>query len=216
MSESNPAIDAAIRYRVVPVLSVEDVDAAEPLARALVGGGLPVAEITLRTAAALDVIERIATIPGMVVGAGTVTTPDQVHDASAAGAAFLVSPGLATDVVAAAHDLGIPMLPGVATPTELMQAVRCGISTVKLFPADILGGLAAVRALAGPFPDVRFVPTGGISAETAPEYLAHRSVAAVGGSWIAPADVIRRGGFDEIQERAAQARRLGAHEGPRT
>lgn len=173
--------------RVVPVLTVAEAADAVPLAHALVarGYGGP-AEVTLRTAAAWDAVAALSTVPGLVVGVGTVTTPGQVVRAQAVGARFIVSPGLSEAVVATAQECGLPVLPGVATPTELMAALRCGVDVVKFFPAEALGGVAAVRALSAAFPAVRFVPTGGIDGESAPSYLALPAVLAVGGSWMVP------------------------------
>jgi 2-dehydro-3-deoxyphosphogluconate aldolase/(4S)-4-hydroxy-2-oxoglutarate aldolase len=180
------AIEAA---RIVPVVTLEDAADAVPLVEALVGGGLPVVEITLRTAAGLDAVRAAASaaIPGAVLGAGTVLTPEDAEAAIDAGARFVVSPGIVEDVVVACHRRGVLVLPGIATPTELLRALALGCTTVKLFPAAVAGGPALIRSLAALGTGARFVPTGGITLETARDYLAIREVVAVGGSWMVPA-----------------------------
>lgn len=200
-------IDAVLNLcPVIPVLVVDDLAHAVPLAQALVAGGLCVLEVTLRTPAALDVIAAMAKVPGAIVGAGTVLNGDDLAAAKAAGARFIVSPGLTPQLGAAAHAGGLPFLPGVATAGEIMGAIDMGFSRLKFFPATAAGGLPALRALAGPFGKVQFCPTGGITAATAPEWLAEPVVACVGGSWIA-----RRGETDwagiEARARAAAALR---------
>ena len=174
---------------VVPVVVIDDVDAAVPLAEALVRGGLPAIEVTLRTGAALEAIERIAEVDGAVVGAGTVTTPRQLDDALAAGARFLVSPGATPRLLDAMQACGVPFLPGVATASEIVALLERDITHAKLFPAEVVGGITALQAFAGPFPHVRFCPTGGIDAVKAPGYLAQPNVACVGGSWMTKGDV---------------------------
>ncbi|NUP46244.1 MAG: bifunctional 4-hydroxy-2-oxoglutarate aldolase/2-dehydro-3-deoxy-phosphogluconate aldolase [Catenulispora sp.] len=196
--------------RIVPVLTVPSVAMADPLAEALAEGGLRCVEVTLRTGEAENVLKTMAAHRELTVGAGTVLTAEQARRAVGAGAAFLVSPGFDEDLVAACWELGVPLIPGAATATELMCAQRAGIGLVKLFPAERLGGLATLEALAAPFPRMRFMPTGGIGADQAAAYLAHPSVSAVGGSWIAPADCLRRGDYSEIRRLAAQAAKLGA------
>ena len=179
-------IDAVLaRSPVIPVLVVDDVAQARPLAQALVAGGLAVLEVTLRTPAALAVIAEMARVPGAIVGAGTVLNAADLAAAKAAGASFIVSPGLTPALGAAALASGLPFLPGVATASEVMGAIAMGFSRLKFFPAIAAGGLPTLRALAGPFAHVRFCPTGGITAATASEWLAEPLVACVGGSWIA-------------------------------
>ena len=190
-------------HRVVPVVVLDDPDRADALGAALVEGGLPVAEATFRTAGAAEVLRRLANHDDLVVGAGTVLTPEQVDLAHLAGARFVVSPGLSAGVVRRCQELGLPVIPGVSTATEIMQALDLGLDTVKFFPAEANGGLPAVKALAAAFPQVRFVPTGGITAESAPAYLAHPAVAAVGASWMVAPDLLAAGRWDEVVARCA-------------
>jgi len=170
---------------VIPVLVVDDVAHAIPLARALVAGGLPVLEVTLRTPAALDVIAAMATVPGAVVGAGTVLSPQDLALAADAGARFIVSPGLSEPLAAAARASGLPFLPGVATASDIIRALDQGFNRLKFFPATANGGMPALKAMASVFGAVRFCPTGGITEASAPDWLAETAVACVGGSWIA-------------------------------
>jgi 2-dehydro-3-deoxyphosphogluconate aldolase / (4S)-4-hydroxy-2-oxoglutarate aldolase len=190
-------------HRVVPVVVLGDADRADDLGAALVAGGLPVAEVTFRVPGAAEVLGVLAARGDLVVGAGTVITPAQVDAAHAAGATFVVSPGLSAPVVRRCQELGLTVLPGVCTPTEIIAALDLGLDTVKLFPAEASGGLATVKALAAAFPQVRFVPTGGITAESAPSYLAHPSVAAVGASWMVAPDLLAAGRWDEVTSRCA-------------
>ena len=173
------------RAPVIPVLVIDDATHARALAEALVGGGLPVLEVTLRTPAALDAIRAMSAVPGAVVGAGTVLGEAQLDQAMAAGARFIVSPGLTDSLARAAAGRAVPYLPGVATPSDLMRGLDHGLSRFKFFPAVANGGIPALRALCGPFGAVRFCPTGGISLATAPDWLALDQVACVGGSWLA-------------------------------
>jgi len=191
--------------RIVPVLTVPDPRTAAPLARALAAGGARCAEVTFRTPDAEQVVKAMAAQGDLVVGAGTVLTAEQAERAVAAGARFLVSPGLDDEVLDTARALGVPIAPGVATATELMRAIRAGIDTVKLFPAEPLGGRAMLRALAAPFPGVRFMPTGGIDAAALPGYLAEPSVLAVGGSWMATPALLASGDYAEIRRLTAEA-----------
>lgn len=191
--------------RIVPVVVIDDADAAPDLADALAAGGIGCAEITLRTPAGLAAIGAVAGRADFVVGAGTVLTVEQVDAAADAGARFLVSPGLDDAVIARAAERGIPIVPGVATATEIQRALGRGIRQLKLFPANLVGGLAAVRAFAGPFPDVRFLPSGGVSAGNAAEYLASPSVFAVSGSWMVPAAAIAAGDFEAVRALSAEA-----------
>jgi 2-dehydro-3-deoxyphosphogluconate aldolase/(4S)-4-hydroxy-2-oxoglutarate aldolase len=193
------------RVRVVPVVVIDDAAAAAPLARALVDGGLPIAEVTFRTPAARDAIREMAGVDGMLVGAGTVLRPEQVDSAVQVGAQFIVSPGFSAAVVKAAQARHVPVISGVATATEIQMALDCGLELVKLFPAEAVGGLATVTALSAPFPSVRFIPTGGITEASAASYLAHPAVLAVGGSWMVAADLLAAGNFAAITQRAAAA-----------
>ncbi|MDR0285842.1 MAG: bifunctional 4-hydroxy-2-oxoglutarate aldolase/2-dehydro-3-deoxy-phosphogluconate aldolase [Propionibacteriaceae bacterium] len=185
-------------YRIVPVVVIQDAEDAEPLGRALVAGGLPVAEVTFRTDAAAESIAIMSEIEGLRVGAGTVVTPAQVEFAVEAGAEFIVSPGLRSDVVREAQMAGKPVIPGAVTPTEIMNALAMGLETVKFFPANVLGGPSAIKALAAPFTTVRFVPTGGVSPANLKEYLSLKCVPAVGGSWMVPPGLIAARDFTAI------------------
>ncbi|AGS69229.1 bifunctional 4-hydroxy-2-oxoglutarate aldolase/2-dehydro-3-deoxy-phosphogluconate aldolase [Streptomyces collinus] len=190
---------------VVPVVVLTDVADAVPLARALVAGGLPAVEVTLRTPGAPDAIRAIAAeVPDAVVGAGTVITPEQVSGCVAAGARFLVSPGWTDALLAAMRASGLPFLPGVSTTSEVVALLERGVREMKFFPAQAAGGTAYLRSLAGPLPQARFCPTGGIGPEIAPEYLALPNVGCVGGSWMVPADAVAAGDWDRI-ERLARA-----------
>ena len=191
--------------RLVPVVVLDDAASAEPLGAALKAGGLPVAEVTFRTAAAEESLRRMAADPELFVGAGTVITAEQVDRAVAAGAKFIVSPGLSATVVRRAQEVGVPVFPGVATPSEIMAALDLGLTTVKLFPAESLGGVPTLKAFSAPFPQVRFIPTGGIKAEQAAAYLQLPSVVAIGGSWMVASSLVSAGKFDEITALTAQA-----------
>ncbi|MBX9604593.1 MAG: bifunctional 4-hydroxy-2-oxoglutarate aldolase/2-dehydro-3-deoxy-phosphogluconate aldolase [Gammaproteobacteria bacterium] len=194
---------------VIPVLIIERLADAVPLARALCAGGLPVLEVTMRTPVALDAIRAMRdAVPEAVVGVGTLTRPADFAAAEAAGAQFGVSPGLTPELVAAAHQATFPLLPGVMTPSEVIAARLAGFSALKLFPASQAGGLGMLKALASPFGDVLFCPTGGISYETAPEFLALPNVACVGGSWLAPAKLLNAGDWAGIEALARQAAAL--------
>jgi 2-dehydro-3-deoxyphosphogluconate aldolase/(4S)-4-hydroxy-2-oxoglutarate aldolase len=192
--------DEMFSARIVPVVVLHDAKDAEPLGRALIAGGLPVAEVTFRTAAAVESIRAMSAIEGLIVGAGTVLTPAQVEQAVEAGASFIVSPGLRRDVVFAAQAAGIPVLPGAVTPSEIMAAQELGLDTVKFFPANVYGGAAAIKALSAPFGSMRFVPTGGVSVSNLFDYLSLGCVPAVGGSWMVPVDAIREGAFAQVSE----------------
>jgi 2-dehydro-3-deoxyphosphogluconate aldolase/(4S)-4-hydroxy-2-oxoglutarate aldolase len=191
--------------RVMPVLTVPSAATAGPLADALAAGGARCAEVTFRTPDAERVLRTMAAHGGLTVGAGTVLTPEQVDLAVAAGARFVVSPGFDEAVVARCGELGVPVVPGIASATELMRALRAGLDTVKLFPAEPLGGIPMLRALAAPFPPARFVPTGGIDAYRMTAYLADPAVLAVGGSWMATAAHLERGEYEEIRRLTADA-----------
>jgi 2-dehydro-3-deoxyphosphogluconate aldolase/(4S)-4-hydroxy-2-oxoglutarate aldolase len=191
---------------VVPVLTIERTADAVPLARALVKGGLPVLEITLRTEAALAALAAIAAeVPDAVVGAGTVLQPRQFDDVTRAGARFAVSPGCTPALVTAARAAGLPFLPGIQTVSEAMVLAEQGFGLMKFFPADVAGGLAWLKAVAAPLAGLRFCPTGGVGAETAQTYLSLANVACVGGSWVAPRDAVAAGDWVRIERLAAAA-----------
>lgn len=173
-------------HRMVPAVGLASTAEAAPLAEALIAGGLPIVEVTLRHEGALETLRAIARTEGLLVGAGTVRTPAQMHEAVEAGARFIVSPCLTPGLASAARSLGIPFVPGAATATEIQVAVDEGFGLVKFFPAEASGGVAALRALAEPFRDVTFLPTGGITSLSAPDYLSLPQVVAVGGSWMVP------------------------------
>jgi 2-dehydro-3-deoxyphosphogluconate aldolase/(4S)-4-hydroxy-2-oxoglutarate aldolase len=200
-------MDALVRAAtVIPVLTVGEVAHAGPLARALRAGGLTVIEMTWRTAAALDVLAAMkAAEPDMVVGMGTIRTPEQAARSVAAGADFLVSPGLTPKLVPALLDAGVPVMPGVATAGEAMSAAEAGFEVLKFFPAEQAGGLSYLRSLQGPLPDIRFCPTGSISRAHAPDYLALPNVVCVGGSWIATKELVEKGDWETIQSNARAA-----------
>jgi 2-dehydro-3-deoxyphosphogluconate aldolase/(4S)-4-hydroxy-2-oxoglutarate aldolase len=196
---------------VLPVVVLDDAAVAVPLARALVAGGLRAIEVTLRTPAALDALRAIAAeVPEAVVGAGTVVTPDQVSACVAAGARFLVSPGWTEGLLAAMAASGLPFLPGVSTVSEVMALLERGVREMKFFPAEASGGTAWLKALAGPLPQARFCPTGGITPASAPEYLALPNVGCVGGSWMVPAEAVAARDWARIEELAREAAGLSA------
>jgi 2-dehydro-3-deoxyphosphogluconate aldolase/(4S)-4-hydroxy-2-oxoglutarate aldolase len=202
-------LDLAAYGPVIPVIVIDRVEDAAPLARALVAGGVKVLEVTLRTPAALDCIRAmIAEVPEAIVGAGTVRSVADARAALAAGCRFAVSPGYTTVVGRACTDIGLPLLPGVATASEVMTANADGYRFLKLFPATAVGGLNLLKAFASPFHDVAFCPTGGITAETAPQFLALPNVKVCGGSWLTPADAVRDGDWDRITRLARAAQGL--------
>lgn len=194
---------------VMPVVVARTPDEGVAIARALVAGGLPAIELTLRTPAALDAIRAIADeVPEILVGAGTITRPGHVKLAADAGARFLVSPGTTGSLLHAMQDSGLPFLPGVATLSEVLAALEAGCTELKFFPAEASGGTAFLKAAAGPVPAARFCPTGGITATTAPAYLALPNVGCVGGSWLTPPDAVASGDWDRISALAAEAAAL--------
>ncbi|MEU1625322.1 bifunctional 4-hydroxy-2-oxoglutarate aldolase/2-dehydro-3-deoxy-phosphogluconate aldolase [Streptomyces sp. NPDC020096] len=200
---------------VIPVVVLEDADDAVPLARALVAGGLPAIEITLRTPAAPGAIRKIAAeVPEATVGAGTVLTPQQVSAAVAAGARFLVSPGWTDLLLAAMRESGVACLPGVSTTSEVVALLERGVTEMKFFPAEAAGGAAYLKSLAAPFPGARFCPTGGIDAERAPRYLALPNVGCVGGTWMIPPDALRTKDWARIERLALEAAGLQGAEAP--
>ncbi|MCO6382214.1 bifunctional 4-hydroxy-2-oxoglutarate aldolase/2-dehydro-3-deoxy-phosphogluconate aldolase [Oceanicola sp. 502str15] len=193
---------------VVPVLVVDDAAHAAPLARALVAGGLPALEVTLRTPAALDVIREMAQVEGGVVGAGTLLTPADVKAAVAAGAKFGVSPGATDTILKACEDEGLPLLPGAATASEAMRLLERGYTAMKFFPAEASGGAPALKAIGAPIPQISFCPTGGVSLKNAHDYLGLSNVMCVGGSWVAPKDKVLSGDWDGIESLAREAAQL--------
>ena len=194
---------------VIPVLVVEHADIARPLAQALVAGGLPALEVTLRTPAALDVIREMRAVPGGVVGAGTLLTPGDVAAAKAAGALFGVTPGATDKLIDAAEEIGLPLLPGAATASEAMALLERGYTVQKFFPAEAAGGAKALKAIGAPIPQVRFCPTGGVTLRNAPDYLGLSNVLCVGGSWVAPKELVDAGDWEGIEALAAEAAALG-------
>ncbi len=192
-------------HRIVPVIVIDDAAQAADLARALSAGGIDCAEVTFRTPAAAEAIRAMAEVPGFTVGAGSVIRPEQFEAARQAGATFIVSPGFDAEIVDLARDHGLGSLPGVATATEALVALRAGIDTVKFFPADKLGGLATIRALAAPLQGLGFVPSGGVTALEAPTYLADAAVPAVSGSWMATRAMIASGDFATIERVSAES-----------
>lgn len=205
MSASDNIEEIMLSAPVIPVLVVDDPAEARPMAEALVAGGLNVLEVTLRTDAAIEVIKRMNLVPGAIVGAGTVTNQKDLDAALAAGAEFIVSPGLTEPLGRAAIKSGIPFLPGIATAGELMAGLDMGLSHFKFFPAMVNGGIPALKALTSVFRTCKFCPTGGISAETAPDWLAMERVLCVGGSWVAPKGASR----ENIEALAREAAEMG-------
>ena len=193
---------------VIPVLVIEDAARAADLARALVAGGLPILEITLRTEAALAAITAMAAVEGAIVGAGTVLTPSDAEAAKRAGATFAVSPGATPELIDACIALDLPILPGAVTPSEAMVLNARGFDLLKFFPAELYGGVGTLKALAGPLPRISFCPTGGITEASAPSYLALPTVPCVGGSWVAPTAMVRAGDWAGITALAAKASNL--------
>ncbi|GGO53322.1 2-dehydro-3-deoxyphosphogluconate aldolase / (4S)-4-hydroxy-2-oxoglutarate aldolase [Roseovarius pacificus] len=193
---------------VIPVLVIDDPATAAPLARALVAGGLPVLEVTLRTPAALDAMAQMAQVEGAIVGAGTVLTAEDVKACKTAGASFAVSPGSTPNLLDACEAAALPVLPGAATATEVMTLLERGYDMLKFFPAEASGGVPALKAIGAPLPQVSFCPTGGITPDSAPSYLALRNTLCVGGSWVAPPDAILAKDWDRITELARAASRI--------
>ena len=199
-------LDQIHELGIIPVVVLDDAKDAEPLGRALCEGGLPCAEVTFRTAAAEESIRIMAEkFPEMLVGAGTVLTTEQVDRAVAAGAKFIVSPGLNPKVVKYCVDKGIPITPGTANPSDVEAALELGLNVVKFFPAEACGGLKMIKAMAAPYTEVKFMPTGGINPENVKEYLAFDKIIACGGSWMVKGDLIKAGNFEKIKELVAEA-----------
>ncbi|MAC80621.1 MAG: keto-deoxy-phosphogluconate aldolase [Rhodobacteraceae bacterium] len=193
---------------VIPVLVIDDTGSAASLAKALVAGGLPALEVTLRTPAALDAIKAMAAVEGGVVGAGTLVTPADVKAAKAAGARFGVSPGATDALLQACEDEDLPLLPGAATASEAMRLLERGYDVMKFFPAEASGGAKALKAIGGPLPQISFCPTGGVSTGNLNDYLSLPNVLCAGGSWVAPSSLVDAGAWDEIEKLAADAVKL--------
>lgn len=211
MTPAEQSLKAAAICRlapVVPVLVIDDLSHAKPLAEALVAGGLPALEVTLRTPAALDAIRAMAEVTGGVVGAGTLLTAADVKAAKAAGAKFGVSPGATDRLIAACEDEELPLLPGAATASEIMALLERGYTVQKFFPAEQAGGAAYLKSIGSPIPQVSFCPTGGISLKLAPDYLALKNILCVGGSWVAPKEAMARGDWAAITTLAREAAAL--------
>jgi 2-dehydro-3-deoxyphosphogluconate aldolase / (4S)-4-hydroxy-2-oxoglutarate aldolase len=215
---NSPLSDKLARLKIVPVIVIEDPSAAAALASALTDGGLPCAEITFRTAGAAEALRRIRdAVPEVLLGAGTVLTVAQAREARSAGATFIVAPGFNPAVVEHCLEHEIPVFPGICTPTDIEAALAHALTTVKFFPAEAIGGLKYLKAIAAPYGMMRFVPTGGINADNLRPYLAFERVVACGGSWMAPADWIASKAFDRIRDETARAVRAarGEAESPR-
>ena len=203
--QSKIARDIAARAPVIPVLVLDDAERAAGLARALVAGGLPALEVTLRTPAALDCIRAMAAVEGGIVGAGTLLTPEDVRAAKAAGAVFGVSPGASDSLLRACAEADLPLLPGAATATEAMALMEIGYDMLKFFPAEASGGAAALKAIGAPIPQVAWCPTGGVTARNRGGYLKLDNVLCVGGSWVAPKDEVAAGDWEAIEALAREA-----------
>lgn len=208
--QSKAALHLCQLAPVVPVLVIEDLAHARPLAQALVTGGLPALEVTLRTPCALDAIRAMAEVPGGHVGAGTLLTRADVKAAKDAGATFGVSPGSSPALIDACCEFGLPLLPGAVTATEIMALLEKGFTVQKFFPAEQAGGAGFLKSIGGPLPQVRFCPTGGISLRSAPDYLGLKNVLCVGGSWVAPMDAMTQGDWAAITRLATEAKALAA------
>lgn len=208
MAQSAATREIASRAPIIPVLVLDDAASAAALAHALVAGGLPALEVTLRTACALDAIRAMADVPGGIVGAGTLLSPQDIRAAKEAGAKFGVSPGATPRLIAAAIEIGLPLLPGAATASEVMALWEQGYYMLKFFPAEAAGGAPALKAIGAPIPQVSFCPTGGITPENAASYLALPNVICAGGSWVAPKDKIANGDWAGITALAAAAAAL--------
>ena len=202
----NKVLEEISKIGIVPVIALDEVKDAKPLAKALIDGGLPCAEVTFRTAAAEESIRVIAEeYPEMLVGAGTVLTTEQVDKAVAAGAKFIVSPGLNPEVVKYCVDKNIPVCPGCSNPSDIEQAISLGLDVVKFFPAEAAGGLAMIKAMSAPYVNMKFMPTGGINAKNLNEYLCFKKIIACGGSWMVKSDMIKAGEFDKITDLTKEA-----------
>jgi 2-dehydro-3-deoxyphosphogluconate aldolase/(4S)-4-hydroxy-2-oxoglutarate aldolase len=205
MKAANDVVDRLERLKVIPVVTIDDAERAVPVAEALAAGGLPCIEIAFRTPAAADALRRAAALPGLLAGAGTVRTREQAQRAHDAGARFLVSPGVSAGVIEYGLETGIPVFPGTATPTDIEAALAFGIDVVKFFPAEAFGGVKTLKAVSGPYPGVRFIPTGGIDIGNLESYLDLPQVLACGGSWLVKKDVIAQGRYGTVTELARGA-----------
>ena len=209
MTMQHPIFDQFHKIGIIPVLEIDSVVRAAPLAEALLEGGLPIAEVTLRTDAALGAIESVARdLTDVIVGAGTVLNLEQAKAAREAGARFVVCPGLIEEVVVWAQENQVPVVAGAITPTEMVRGINLGLDILKFFPAETMGGLSAIKAMSDPFPQLRFIPTGGVKLENAAPYLQNPRIHAVGGSWMAKRQMIAEGQFDEIKRMSMQASNL--------
>ncbi|MBO4864252.1 MAG: bifunctional 4-hydroxy-2-oxoglutarate aldolase/2-dehydro-3-deoxy-phosphogluconate aldolase [Eubacterium sp.] len=197
--------DKLQRAGIIPVIVIEDAESAEPLAEALIRGGIPCAEVTFRTEAAPEAIRRMSKYPELLVGAGTVLTPEQMDKAAESGASFMVSPGFNPETVRYAKEKGYLFIPGTQTPGEMEQAMTLGYDTVKFFPAEPSGGINMIKAVAAAYTNLTFMPTGGINPENVSEYLKYDKIIACGGSWMVKKDLISEGRFDEIEKLVAEA-----------
>ena len=205
----NAVLEEISKIGIVPVIALDDAKDAEPLAKALVEGGIPCAEVTFRTACAADVIKIMTTkYPELLVGAGTVLTTEQVDRAVEAGAKFIVSPGLNPKVVKYCVDKGIPVTPGTSNPSDVEQAIELGLEVVKFFPAEQAGGIAMIKAMAAPYVGLKFMPTSGINAGNLTEYLSCDKILCCGGSWMVKGDLVKAGDFGNIRELSAETRKL--------
>lgn len=205
-------IENVVRNRILPVITFDELSTALPLADVLEAAGMDVLEITLRTDVAISAIEILARRPNLLIGAGSVTTVKQMAQIHALGAKFAVSPGIQDHLIEAAHDLGLIYFPGVSTPSEIMIGMSNGLDTLKFFPSETLGGISALKAMSAPFPNVSFIPTGGINAENSVDYLKLKNVKAVGGSWMVSPKLLADKNFVEISKLASEAIDLCANE----
>jgi len=206
MTMYHSIFDNFYKIGIIPVLEIDSAQRAKPLAESLLAGGLPVAEITLHTEAALDSLRLIAgEVREVIVGAGTVINREQAQAAREAGAQFIVCPGMIEEVIIWAQENQVPVLAGAATPTEMIRGLNLGLDLLKFFPAESMGGLSTIRAMSDPFPQLRFIPTGGIRLENVTQYLQNGKIHAVGGSWMAKRQIIAAGNFDEITRMAKEA-----------
>lgn len=201
----HPTLISLMQHKLVPVITIENAENTDALCDALCEGGLPVAEITFRTDAAAAAIRRAAKKPGMLVGAGTVLTVEQAQQAVDAGATYIISPGVSPAVIEWCIGNDIAVTPGIATPTDIQTALACGADTLKFFPASAFGGIPTLKMIGAPFPQVKFIPTGGIDTENVNDYLALPSVIACGGSWLTPSKLIREGNWRAIGETVRKA-----------
>jgi 2-dehydro-3-deoxyphosphogluconate aldolase/(4S)-4-hydroxy-2-oxoglutarate aldolase len=198
-------LEQVLKKRIIPVVAIHDADNANPLADALIQGGLPCAEITFRTDAALSVMTKLSGRDDILVGAGTVLNLESAKAALDAGAGFIVSPGFNPNVVQFCLERSIPVIPGICTPTDLMMAMELSLGLVKFFPAESMGGLKTLKAISAPFPSMKFIPTGGINARNLSDYLSYSKIPAVGGSWMVLPSIIAEKRFDEIEQQTKEA-----------